>query len=251
VRFPADSEVHLHLQPLAQGTMPSHQEWSLLAGDERLRASAFRRVLDRQRYVACRSWVRKVLSTYLQMPAGAIQFRYSPSGKPQLDGESARRGLSFNISHSGGWALLAVACGPRLGVDLERHRAIDDRDALVRRFSPAEQRAYYSLPPEERFVAFFSAWSRKEAFIKACGDGFAIPLADFDVSLRPGEAASLLAIRQDREAARGWTLAAPELMPEYSAAVAIEVSQATLVMHCDGSAAVSQHVVLGGSGSRG
>ncbi len=235
VRFPVEREVHLYLQPLAQGTMPGHREWSLLAGDERLRASTFRRALDRQRYVACRSWVRNVLSSYLEIPAAAIQFRYSSAGKPQLSGESARSGLSFNISHSGGWALLAIACGLRLGVDLERHRAIDDRDLLVRRFSPAEQRAYYSLPPEDRLAAFFSAWSRKEAFIKACGDGFAIPLADFDVSLDPGEPAALLAIKQDEQAPRRWTLAAPDLLAGYSAAVAIEVPQATLVLCSDAS----------------
>jgi 4'-phosphopantetheinyl transferase len=239
VQFPADSEVHLHLQPLAQDAMPGHREWSLLAGDERLRASAFRRALDRQRYVACRSWVRNVLASYLEMPAAAIQFRYSPAGKPQLAGESARRGLSFNISHSSGWALLAVACGPRVGVDLERHRAIDDRDALVRRFSPAEQRAYYSLSPQEQLTAFFAAWTRKEAFIKACGDGFALPLAEFDVSLGPEEAAALVAIQHDEQAARRWTLAAIDWLPGFSAAVAIEVPQAKLVLCSDITPAVT------------
>jgi 4'-phosphopantetheinyl transferase len=229
VELPAENEVHVYWQPLAQKAMPGAQEWALLAAAERMRASSFRRPLDRQRFVACRAWLRRVLASYLADPAGGIEFRYSPAGKPQLAGESARLGLSFNVSHSGGWALLGIARGARLGVDLEQHRPLADRDALVRRFSPSEQRAYFGLSPQTQEAAFFAAWTRKEAVFKACGEGAAISLAEFDVSLDPHEAV-LLAIGYDREAARGWTLTAPAILPGFSAAVAIEVSRARLVL---------------------
>lgn len=126
-----------------------------------------------------------------------VHLTKGPFGKPSPDD----RKLRFNLSHSGGWVLLAVACGREVGVDIEEIRAIDDAATIAARyFSPGESRKLHDvLGSTLGEVAFFNCWTRKEAFIKAIGHGLSHPLDTFEVTFLPNEKVEL---RLDAEAAR-------------------------------------------------
>jgi 4'-phosphopantetheinyl transferase len=153
---------------------------------------------------------------HLSLDPARIQFSYGPHGKPALDDQEAR--LEFNVSHSGSIALIALARGRKVGVDVERHRTdvLDDR-ITERYFSPLECAALRALPASVRVEGFFNCWSRKEAYIKACGRGLSLPLKDFQVSLAPGEEAALLWARDSEESLRGCVPG-----PGYAGAVAAQ-----------------------------
>nr|ASV46661.1 hypothetical protein [uncultured bacterium] len=135
----------------------------------------------------------------------------------------AGRGIRFNVSHSGEMALYAFARGRELGVDVEEVRRMEDGLHIAERFfSQAEVAVFRSLPEEIRDDAFFNCWTRKEAYIKAVGEGLSFPLHVFDVSLAPGEPARLLASRDPQQAER-WSLRGlPDPAPGYRAAIVVE-----------------------------
>jgi 4'-phosphopantetheinyl transferase len=99
-----------------------------------------------------------------------IGFRYQELGKPELADYSH---LQFNLSHSGSIALYAITLEHPIGVDIERLRACDELALAQRFFEPSEFQALLELKPEYRQNAFFEIWSKKEAFIKALGQGLA------------------------------------------------------------------------------
>ncbi|HEY2158143.1 MAG TPA: hypothetical protein VGH33_21115, partial [Isosphaeraceae bacterium] len=117
---------------------------STLSDDERARGERFRSERDRARFLVSRAALRAILSRYAGRPAAALAFLAGPHGKPSLAGAGA---IEFNLSHSGDLALVAVAAGVRVGVDVEQLREMDDRDAIVRRFfSAREQAELFALP---------------------------------------------------------------------------------------------------------
>lgn len=151
----------------------------MLDADERARAGRFVVPDHRPRFVLAHGMVRVVLAAYLDRAPESLVFETGPRGKPHLRGV----GLSFNLSHSHDAIVLAVAQGLVLGVDVERLRRLEDRDGLVGRFfSAREQAAFAALPVGDRDEAFFRLWTRKEAYIKALGDGLSCPLDSFSVS---------------------------------------------------------------------
>jgi len=175
---------------------------------------------DQQRFALARAALRCTLGQALGLPPQSLEFDYGAHGKPALAGAAAAR-LGFNVSHSGAVALVGLVQGGEIGVDVEAHRAMTDRDALVRRFfSPAENAAYIALEEADRQRAFFDAWTRKEAVVKALGQGLSFPLREFDVSLAaaPG---GLLRLRDQAGEASGWCLAGFEPAPGHSAAVVV------------------------------
>src|SRR5580704_12029589 len=152
-----------------------------LSPDELDRASRFHFPRDRQRFAASRSQLRILLAGYLGIDPAAVSFSYSEKGKPSLGAAHAGSNLQFNISHSGGVTLLAFARGREIGVDVEQLRSDFEVEAIARRFfSPSEQRQLAALPAEKSVDAFFRCWTRKEAYIKAIGDGLSLPLDQFD-----------------------------------------------------------------------
>ncbi|HTU23191.1 MAG TPA: 4'-phosphopantetheinyl transferase superfamily protein [Gemmataceae bacterium] len=193
-----------------------------LADDERRRAERFHFEKDRRHFIAGRSALRILLAGYLACRPEDVRFTYSSYGKPQLANQASD--LRFNLTHSHGLALLAVTRGRDIGVDVERVRDMErDGERLAERFfSPREAAVLRSLPPEQRREAFFSCWTRKEAYIKANGKGLSLPLDQFDVSLRPGEPAALLATRHDPQEVRRWSM--QSLLPAegYVGALAVE-----------------------------
>ena len=133
-----------------------------------------------------------------------MQFSYSTFGKPYLEQELYGN-LCFNLSHSDGLALLAVARGRKLGIDVERIRPeIIKENVAEHFFSPEEVTKLRSLPVDQQAEAFFNCWTRKEAYIKARGEGLSIPLDQFNVSLMPGEPAALLEMKIDPEEVNRW-----------------------------------------------
>jgi 4'-phosphopantetheinyl transferase len=204
------------------GERPSLYE-SLLAPDERERAGRFHFERDRNRYMVGRGRLRQLLGHYLAIPPAQVVFAYTDHGKPYLAPQPGRPDLTFNISHSQQFALLAFAWGQRLGVDVEVIRPLSDAAALVRRFfAPAEVVAWEAVPPQQQAEAFFCGWTRKEAFIKAIGDGLSYPLDRFVVSLQPHEPAQLLEIEGSPAAARKWEMASLRPFPQTIAAVIVE-----------------------------
>jgi 4'-phosphopantetheinyl transferase len=180
---------------------------ALLSADERTRAQRFHFARDRQRFAAGRAILRMVLAGYLGADATRLAFAYSAREKPSLAQPHADSHIMFNLSHSGGIALLAFARLREVGVDVEHIRGDFDLEAIARRFfSTHEQGQLFALPPEARPEAFFRCWTRKEAYIKATGDGLSLPLSQFDVSLAVGEGNALLATRPDGAEAAQWML---------------------------------------------
>jgi 4'-phosphopantetheinyl transferase len=212
-------ELHVWRIPLAATAQTLDAARALLAPDERVRADRFTVDAPRRRFTFARAALRNVLARYTGQPPREIAFTTGPHGKPALAGDSPFR---FNLSHSEDLALLAVTRRTDVGIDLE---AIDPRraadDIAARYFSPAEQAQLGPhADPAARTAAFFRAWSRKEAVIKALGEGLACPLTSFDVSLDPLDA-RLLALRREHTDPSAWTMLAIEAAPGYAAAAAV------------------------------
>lgn len=213
------------------GDRPPDGHDGVLSPDERRRADRFRSRAARDRFVRCRSALRILVHAYVGGTSpGTLVFQNGPFGKPILWDGCARR-IHFNVSHTDGLGLIALAsCGP-LGVDLERVRDLPDRDRLVVRcFTAVEQAQYASLPASSRALAFFQGWTRKEAFIKATGEGLSRSLHDFDVSLLPGAPARLLRVPGPAGSEDAWSLHGFEPVPGYSAAVAAPWPAAALAL---------------------
>lgn len=182
------------------------------------RAERFRVDRGAERFIVGRGVLRRLLERYTGVPARELAFGLNEFGKPELPGSE----IMFNLSHSHGIALFAVTRGRAIGIDIERIREEVTIDKIAERFfSPAEARALSALPAHQQAEAFFNCWTRKEAWIKARGQGLSIALNSFEVSLAPAEPARLLATRPDPEEASRWSLAALDCEPGYAAALAI------------------------------
>jgi 4'-phosphopantetheinyl transferase len=180
----------------------------LLSQDEEQKASRFRFERDQKRFTVCRGILREILGTYLKKDPKKIDFNYGPQGKPYLKGSDrqADGSLYFNVSHSSGWAIYALGLG-EVGVDLEFVRPIPEMQALVDQyFSVAERRAFGSVLPNLQLKAFYHCWTRKEAYVKACGGGLQIPLDQFDVSVDPELPAQLIRVQQTPGDQLPWSL---------------------------------------------
>jgi 4'-phosphopantetheinyl transferase len=204
-------------------------EASVLSPDEIARASRFHFEKDRIYFTRCRSVLRHLLAGYLRIPATEIRFEYLPGGKPQLAAEQNPLALQFNVSHSANMALIAVGSENRLGVDIERiHDDIDTTSLAERFFSLRERAGLQTLPDHLRVPGFFACWTRKEAFLKATGDGLSFPLADFSVSTHPDLDPELEEIKGDAEAGKQWFLADLSVVDGYRATVALDRSYSRL-----------------------
>ena len=158
---------------------------SLLSGEERQRAGRFAADRERRRFTVARARLRQLLGERLDVAPGAIELVYSAGGKPRLHPRFGGT-VRFNVSHHQDVAAFAFANGREVGVDIERVRTLADQDAVAALvFSPREHREYLELDPEQKPHAFFNCWTRKEAFVKALGEGLRYPLHRFDASLVP------------------------------------------------------------------
>jgi 4'-phosphopantetheinyl transferase len=189
----------------------------LLSADEVARAERFVFERDRRRFLACRRALRQVLSSYVGVPPQALAFVYGGKGKPAL--EDASSGLRFNVSHSEECAVIGVSRSGELGIDVECTTRTVDFEGLAERFFSREEAAEFcAVPAASRRQAFFNGWTRKEAYIKAIGEGLACPLDSFAVTLEPGASAGFRRI--DGDAVDAWRLWAFSPSDLYVGAVA-------------------------------
>ena len=216
--------VHVWCASLAPPGEAVREYRSLLSAEEGARADRFRFDVHRRQFVVARGVLRTLLGRYLGTDPRGVEFGYASHGKPFLGGRFAGEGLHFNVSHSGEMALYAFCRGREVGVDVELVHPMDDAETIAERFfSAAENAAFHSVPAELKEEAFFTCWTRKEAYIKGIGEGLSLPLHEFDVSLVPGEPACLLGA-VDREQALRWTLRELDPAPGYVAALVAEGS---------------------------
>ena len=191
-----------------------------LSAAEKNRANRFVAELHRDRFIVSHGVLRCLLAERLAVEPHTLEFKNNKYGKPFLESNK----LHFNLSHSQDLALYAFSCNGPVGVDIEFCREQVNWEELARRFfSECEQEQIFSLPATERKLAFFRCWSRKEAFIKAIGQGLSFPLHDFDVAVTQQEKSLLLAVRNAEYSHNDWHLADLQVNAGYSAACAYGV----------------------------
>jgi 4'-phosphopantetheinyl transferase len=218
-----DDEVHVFRVCLNLPASRVQDLLQILAVDELNRAERFHFSKDRQYFIVSRGLLRFILSRYLDSKPEHLRFCYGKHGKPRLVSANGSEKLSFNLSHSDGLALFAVASGRKIGIDVECIRTDFEYDQIAAQFfSPLEYSALKNLPEHMKPEAFFNCWTRKEAYIKARGDGLSHALDQFDVSFVPGEPATLLQTRGDPAGTSRWSLIDLQPEPGYAAAIAVE-----------------------------
>jgi 4'-phosphopantetheinyl transferase len=219
-RFPVlpEGAVHVWLADLESWHPRLEQCCGILEFDEHERADRYREGEPRTRYQLTRGLLRWLLSGYLGTRAGEIAFIYNSYGKPQL---AATEELQFNVSHTAGFSAFSFTRAGPIGVDIERVRSDMPRlnEIAQRYFAPGEYRALQELKPEERTCGFFRCWARKEATLKAKGDGIFGGLESFEVSV--GHSPSFLRPPRESEAGGSWVLSDLPLVPGCTGAVAV------------------------------
>jgi 4'-phosphopantetheinyl transferase len=195
----------------------------LLSPDERERADCFRRDLDRKRFRVVHTAMRMILAEYLNVGPREVLFSSAKGMKPEFDSRFSGAGIQFNLSHSSELALLAVARGARVGVDIEWMKPEFPIDEIAARFfSAAEISVLKTLPADERVEAFFSCWTRKEAYIKARGEGLSLALDSFDVAFGSKRAVALVQVRDNPGEVSRWSMYDLNVPKGYKAALVAE-----------------------------
>jgi 4'-phosphopantetheinyl transferase len=216
-------EVHVWRADLNQEPAQRRIFSDSLAPDERARAGRFHFREHREHFIVARGVLRFILSRYLDVSPNLIRFTYNQYGKPAIETRAGVDSLRFNVSHSNGVALYAVARGREVGVDIEFIRAdFASLEIAGQFFSTTEVAMLRALPAEQQTGAFFNCWTRKEAYIKALGEGLSRSLQSFAVSLIPGETAKLLSSNNDPDEAARWSLVELDAGAGYVAALAVE-----------------------------
>jgi 4'-phosphopantetheinyl transferase len=206
---------------------------SYLSSAEQSRVDQFKFEHLKRSHTFSRGVLRLLLAFYLDLLPGSIEFAYGPKGKPAVRRTTP---LRFNVSHSGDVAVYAFTLDCDLGVDVEKLRALADLESISARFfCAAEASELLSLPPDNRPVAFFRCWTRKEAYIKAIGDGLSMPLDRFQVTLLPEDSARFVHIGHDEKTAQNWALHHLDFGPPYVGALAYQ----------DRPRPIKQHALIG------
>ena len=203
--------------------LPSSQRESLLeilSPDELERAGKFYFEKDRNRFIAARGILRKILGIYLNEDPEQIHFEYAAFGKPELKSGSYLPKLSFNLSHSENIALFAIASEGNIGIDVEHIRYDMEIEPLASRFfSEMEIHALERVEGEKQNDVFFQFWTRKEAFLKAIGKGLSFPMERCDVSIADNRNFAPVIIPTDTEEHTNWFVLDLEPGKGYAAAV--------------------------------
>lgn len=193
---------------------------ALLSPEELARADRFLRHKHRRRFANVHGLLRLILAEYTEVAPKAIQFQTNEFGKPFLAPETS---VEFNLSHSGDLALVALTTGRAIGVDLEQYRERLETEKISKRyFSSAEFSQLMNLPDSQREEAFYACWTRKEAYIKARGEGLSLGLDRFDVAFIPNAPPALLHSDENSEEVNRWSFIDLKLQPRYAAACVVE-----------------------------
>ena len=219
---PGLREVHLWSADLKPSAARVGALRRLLTVEERARADRFHFDRHRRRFIVRRGVLRLLSAAYLDDDPTRVRFAEGEKGKPFVpqEGTAPEQQLHFNLTDSKDLALYAFTRGAELGVDVEILRPMPDALEISERFFAADEREVLrQVPPEGRARAFFNCWTRKEAYIKAIGEGLSEPLDRFCVTLRPDEPARFLHLGGDPARAKDWALY--HLVPEEGAVGAL------------------------------
>lgn len=217
----SDSEIQVWRAPLNVSHEALRSFTASLATDERTRAARFHFDHHRNQFVAARGWLRTITGWYLNAKPATVIFKYSDFGKPSIGAGVETIPLRFNLAHSGDFAVYAFTLGRDVGIDIELIDPKFASETIARQFfSPNEVAALMEVPITKRPHAFFDCWTRKEAFIKAQGQGLSLPLDQFEVSLKPEEPALLHTAWDSAEATR-WSMINIDIGPGYAGALAV------------------------------
>lgn len=225
-----DADVHVWYASLEQPAEVVEKLGATLSAEEKVRAERFHFARHRRLFIISRGILRNLLSRYLNIEPGNLEFEYTPTGKPHLSSQGVSPDVFFNLSHSGNRVILAFTRQRQVGVDIEIIHPIHDMDQLARRnFSPDEYKEFKSVGEADRMKAFFHCWTRKEAFIKAIGDGLSFPLQEFTVSFSPGKPAKLLSVSAHEQESVRWSMSDIRVADGYAAALVVEGSSFTIL----------------------
>lgn len=215
-------EVHVWHIDLERSASQLRELSATLCPDERARASRYRCEKNRDRFIVARGLLRRILGDYLAINPAQLSFTHEAGGKPALLAGLEVSALRFNISHSHGRALFAVTFDAEVGIDIEHIRTDIEHEALARRFfSRPEVDALSALSVAQRLHGFYACWTRKEAYLKAQGQGLLRPLDQFSVTVTPNEPACLLHDERDPNGSLRWSIHGLDVGPEYAAALAV------------------------------
>jgi len=197
-----------------------------LSAAELERSKQYKFKKDQDRFAAARNILRDLLAKYLDRPPKNIEIAYNNYGKPYIDHE-----IKFNISHSYEIALFAFTKTGPIGVDIEKIQPIENIDDIATQyFSTKEVIDLLSINPNERIIAFFNCWTRKEALIKALGTGLSVPLNEFTVTLLPNEPAKI-SILPNIHFQENWSVHSINDLENYAAALAVQGKYDNIWIH--------------------
>jgi len=219
----SEKEIHIWCAALDLPIINFEKLNEALCREERLKAERFHFERERRRFIVGRGILRRILSHYLSIRPVDLQFSYGENGKPGLTNSFRNGRIDFNMTRSEGLALYGFARDRQIGVDVERIRDLPEMDRIVEIFfSERENDIFRSLPENRKKEAFFRCWTRKEAFIKATGNGLSQSLDRFDVSISPDEPARLLGIEGSSKGTTRWSIQDLKPAPGFAAAFAVE-----------------------------
>ncbi len=219
----ANDEIHIWCTSLDQPTSLAERLVCTLSTDERAKAQRFYFEEDRKRFIVRHGILRMILGCYSGVEASELWFFYGRNGKLRLADTFRNGTILFSMSSSEGLALYGFTRNREIGVDVECVRDIPDMDQIAELiFSATEALAYRALPDHLKREAFFSCWTRKEAFLKATGDGLSLPLNKFELAVDPGGPAKRLNIDTDMKSACRWSIYDLKPALGFAAAIAAE-----------------------------
>ncbi|MEO8211506.1 MAG: 4'-phosphopantetheinyl transferase superfamily protein [bacterium] len=224
MKIPAN-EIHIYQSTLEKTAAEINDLESILSTDELTKAYRYKFEADKNNYIVCRALLRNILSDYLSIKPSLITFSYYEKGKPYINNSF----IKFNLAHSHNYAVFAFTPGKEVGIDIEYYRELQDALQIAKRyFSKSEIEEFENTSHENIKIAFFNCWTRKEAFIKAVGEGLSYPLADFSVTLNP-EDPKILWIKTKPNEIKKWSLHDIKVKENYISSLAIKSNDSEIV----------------------
>ncbi len=217
-----DNDVEVWQVSLATNSDCVSRCYQLLGADEQTRAQRFHSKPARRQFILTRGYLRVLLGSHLRTAPQRLKFSYSEFGKPELRSEDNQPGIQFNVSHSQDVSLVAIATDRPIGVDIEYMRAGVHFSKLSQFLSPHEQNSIRAMPMECQREELFKCWVRKEAYLKARGDGLTAALDQFAVSIKADDEFALLNREKSHDNDERWTVKDVPMPGDYVAAFALE-----------------------------
>lgn len=216
----SSNEVMVFQQSLRVSAQELQEYRQLLSADEKDRANRFVQEKDQRKFIVARGRLRQLIGEYMGISPKQLMFTYNSYGKPEIKSKSSI--LHFNLSHSNEMAVYVLSASFEVGIDIEYLKPHIEIEEIAKRFfSVNESTALIALPAEQKLLAFYQCWTRKEALLKALGEGLSFPLDKCEVSLAPGKPARIISIQDSEILAAEWYMQSFGISNEYVGAVVV------------------------------